>query len=287
VTITRPRARFLTRLCLPFVLACLSAFSLAAQGRSPARPAGTHAPARPLEVLFVGNSFTFFNNLGDVVAGIAASLPEGPAIHPTLIVDGGMTLQWHIATGKISDALRRQPWDYVVLQEQSVLGGGSENGEAHLSPPTIFHQSVRKLVPEIRAAGATPILLMTWARRDHADEQEKLTDAYLSIAAEMDVQVARAGMAWQEAGRRWPDLDLHVADGSHPNPAGSYLTACVLYETLTGRSARGATALVNGHPYSRRDKAVDTTQTVPLVSITDDLAARLQDTAASVSSPHH
>jgi len=268
-------------------LACGVVLALGAQA-TPERTAArsTSASARTLEVLFVGNSFTFFNNLGDIVSGIATSLPEGPAIHPTLIVDGGMTLQWHIATGKVTEALRRQHWDYVVLQEQSALGGGSVDGESQLSPPTIFHESVRKLVPEIRAAGATPILLMTWARRAHPAEQEKLTDAYLSIAGELDVPVARAGLAWQEARRRWPDIDLHVADGSHPNPAGSYLTACVLYEALTGRDAHGAAAVVNGHPYVRREKAVDVTQTVPLASLSDELARQLQDVASTASANH-
>ena len=31
-------------------------------------------------------------------------------------------------------------------------------------------------------------------------------------------------------------VGLHPADGVHPSLAGSYLTACVIYATLTGRS---------------------------------------------------
>jgi hypothetical protein len=236
-----------------------------------------------LEVLFIGNSFTYFNNLGDVLAGIAASLPSGPAIHPTLLVGGGMTLQWHYATGKPAAALKSQHWDYVVLQEQSALGGGSEGGESRLSPPSIFHQSVRKLVPDIRAVKATPLLLMTWARREHAEEQALLTDAYLSIARELNVQVAPSGLAWQEARTRWPELSLHVEDGSHPNPAGTYLTACVLYAAITGRDPHGAAATIAGHPYSRREGLVDLTQTVPLVALSDELSRQLQDVAWSVA----
>jgi hypothetical protein len=237
---------------------------------------------RPLDVLIIGNSYTYFNNLGDVLAGIAASLPEGPDIRPTLMVGGGMTLQWHYATGQPTEALRRQRWDFVVLQEQSALGGGSEGGEAQLSPPTIFHTSVRRLVPEIRAAGATPLMLMTWARREHPDEQAALTAAYMTIARELNVRVAAAGLAWQEVRRRWPEVELHVADGSHPGPAGTYLTALVLYEAIAGRKADGAAAHIAGHPYSRRDGRVDRSQTVPLVSLSAELAARLQDAAASI-----
>ena len=238
---------------------------------------------RTLEVLIVGNSFTYFNNLGDVLAGVAASLPDGPAIRPTLLVGGGMTLQWHYATGKPTMLVRDRKWDFVVLQEQSALGGGSEGGEARLSPPTVFHQAVRKFIPEIRKSGATPLLLMTWARRTRPDEQAVLTDAYMSIGRELNVQVSPAGLAWQEVLRKWPDTELHVADGSHPNPAGTYLTALVLYTSLTGRDPHGAAATIEGHPYSRREGVVDLTQTVTLVSLSPELARRLQDAAYRTS----
>jgi hypothetical protein len=244
---------------------------------------------RTLEVLFIGNSFTFVNNLGDMLAGIAESLP-GPRIHPTLIVGGGMTLQWHYAAGDALKAIDRQRWDTVILQEQSVFGAASTSlatddesatgrVETTLSPPTIFHESVRKFVPRIRAARATPLLLMTWARKRRPEEQMALADAYESIGRELKVRVSPAGLAWQEARRRWPDLELHLADGSHPNGAGTYLTACVLYVTLTGKNPRGAAATISGHPYLGREGTVDLEHVVPLASLTPELAGQLQQVA--------
>jgi hypothetical protein len=212
------------------------------------------AQNRPLSVLFIGNSYTYYNDLPAMLANLAASLP-GPRIAPTMIATGGMTLQWHFAAGKATAAIESGSWDYVVLQEQSALGGGSENGRSRLAPPAIFHESVRKFVPRIRAAGAVPLLLMTWARRDRPDEQLPLANAYRTIADELNVKVAPVGLAWAEARRQWPDEALHVADGSHPNPTGSYLTACVLYISLTGRDPRGA---------------------APAAGISAELAARLQ-----------
>ena len=264
-----------------WLLTLVAAFVCSTWGVQTQTPAA--AASRALDVLIVGNSYTYFNNLGDVLAGVAASLPGGPAIRPTLLVGGGMTLQWHYATGKPTALLHDRKWDFVVMQEQSALGGGSEGGEARLSPPTVFYQSVRKFVPEVRSAGAMPLLLMTWARVAHPDEQSVLTNAYTAIGQEMNVRVAPAGLAWQEVLRRWPETVLHVADGSHPNPAGTYLTALVLYAELTGRDPHGAAAAIDGHPYSRREGIVDLTQTVTLVSLSQDLAARLQDVAAAVT----
>ncbi|MEQ1760835.1 MAG: SGNH/GDSL hydrolase family protein [Vicinamibacterales bacterium] len=246
-------------------------------------PTSAQAPKAPLQVLFVGNSFTFFNNLPEVVAGIATSLPRGPSIEPTMFATGGMTLQWYWAAGKAAAEIDRQKWDFVVLQEQSALGAGTEVGNGALSPPGLFHESVRKFVPRIRAGGSTPLLLMTWARLSRPDDQALLTSAYESIGQELGVTVSPAGLAWQEARRLWPTLSLHVADGSHPNPTGTYLTACVLYATITGRDPRGAAAKIDGHPYSRARQGIDQDQTTTLVSLEPALAKRLQSLAWDVA----
>lgn len=205
-------------------------------------PVAGQSPA--LRVLFIGNSYTYYNDLPGMVASIARSLPW-QQVEPTMIATGGMTLQWHYAARKAAAAIDAGGWDFVILQEQSNLGGGSENGQSRMSPPTIFHESVRKFVPHIRAAGARPLLFMTWARRSRPAEQAFLTEAYRTIASQLGVPVAPVGLAWQAAQRLWPELDLFVADGSHPSPLGSYLTACVLYGSLTGRDPRGA-APTNG-----------------------------------------
>jgi hypothetical protein len=54
--------------------------------------------------LFIGNSYTYENNLGDILSGIAAADPEGPIIVPVLATTGGATLKWHLENGS---ALKR------------------------------------------------------------------------------------------------------------------------------------------------------------------------------------
>jgi hypothetical protein len=49
------------------------------------------------------------------------------------------------------------------------------------------------------------------------------------LAAELGAPVAPAALAWDEALRRRPALNLLGPDGAHPNLAGSYLIACVFY----------------------------------------------------------
>lgn len=48
--------------------------------------------------------------------------------------------------------------------------------------------------------------------------------------------MAPIGPAWDLALTRHPSLVLHDSDGNHSAPAGAFLTALVLYATITGLS---------------------------------------------------
>jgi hypothetical protein len=268
---------------------CIVLSLLAVASQAPL--AAQQQPGRPnLRVLFIGNSYTFSNNLGDVVGGVAASLKDGPTITPTIVARGGSHLEWHLTNGPAMSLLQKGGWDYVVLQEFSTLSG--EKDQPFIGDPEPFYASVRKWVPKIRAAGAKPVLLMTWTRRGAKEsEATKLFGAYEFMGHELDVMVAPAGPAWAEAHRRLRTLDLHIYDASHPTEAGSYLTAMVIYSTITGRNPNGAAATIFGHPVDTGGGGAgfgggaipvavpDMTLTVPLVEVSPATAAELQRVA--------
>ena len=189
-----------------------------------------------------------------------------------------MTLDWHLQYGPAMPFLGADAWNDVVLQEQSLLGGG-EDGRAVLADPRAFHTAVREFVKRIRARHATPVLLMTWPRRDVPTDGPGLERAYLTIGRELGVTVAPVGSAWMEAERRWPWLDLYGGDGAHPNAEGSYLAACVTYATLTGHNPAGAPAAIAGHFVDRRSGAVDLGETILLVDLDPKTAGALQEVA--------
>lgn len=244
-------------------------------------------------VLFIGNSYTYFNNLGDLLAGIAAADPGGPTIVPELVTRGGATLRWHLDHGPARDVLQSRRWDVVVLQEQSLLGGTVVDGKVVLGAPAEFFAAVREWVRRIKAVGATPVLYMTWARREDqvadADQmQSQLAETYFGIGRDVQAKVAPVGLAWREARRRLRTLDLHIWDGSHPTAAGSYLAASVLYATLTDRSPVGAPALITGRPMvdGAEMTVVDPGQTVPLAELGAATAAELQKVAWDIVRAH-
>ena len=249
-----------------------------------AQNSGARAP-RTLNVLFVGDSYTYVNNLGDMLAGIAAGIRGGPAIAPTLAARGGVPLGWHLANGPALMLIAERQWDHVVLQEHSLLGGYIIDGEPRMMPPRLFHESARQLVQRVRDRKAAPIFLMTWPRRGReAIEEPILTNAYLDIGRELNVPVAAVGTAFKEVASRQLGVDLLARDGGHPSPAGTYLAACLLYASMTGRSPVGAPAIIQGHPYSRNGDNVDSTRQVTLAELTPAIAAQLQQLAWELAS---
>lgn len=272
----RPRMRTgvapAVAMCVAMCVAMWSPASVLAQ---PAAPRATTT-----DVLFIGNSYTYFNNLGDIVAAIAESDPQGPRIVPGFQLRGGATLRSHIET-KRADAIEAQAWHVVVLQEQSLLGGSISGGRIVLGNNNQFEIAVRELAARVRATGASPVLYMTWARRDAPEIITGLARAYRDIGAELKIPVAPVGLAFAEAHRRLYTLDLITYDGSHPTAAGSYLAAAVIYATITGRDPRMAPATIYGRPIS--DEGVpDTRLRVPLVDLPPATARALLQVAWDV-----
>ena len=240
-----------------------------------------------LKVLFIGNSYTFYNNLGAIVAGISRSKKDGPVIEATIVTANGKDLAWHLANGPAVPTLEKGGWNFVNLQDLSLLPGGSMvEGKPVVGDPAKpggFYDSAREWVKRIRAKGATPLLEMTWARRDNPGTmQQDLANAYNTLGNELGVKVAPAGLAWDEAKWRLRTVVYYYQDGSHPSEAGSYLTAAVIYATITGHDPRGAANVIMGHPV-RTDSVgagvVDMEKMVPLVDLPPATAAELQKIA--------
>ena len=193
-----------------------------------------------LRVLFVGNSFTFENSLPALVHDLAAGDPGATPIFSVEYAAPGWSLRQADQDGGLAKLLRDVKWDVVVLQEKSWLLSFPEQQWRHSTYPF-----ARDLRDKIAAAGARTDLFMTWgyALGDRWNEphdtyvamQARLSSGYSKLGLELGARVVPAGLAWAEALRREPALDLWADDGEHPSRLGSYLAACVFYGALSGR----------------------------------------------------
>lgn len=205
---------FILCLAFLFLVACTS-------------PISTH-------VLFIGNSFTYFN--GGMDRQLKGLAPDSSS---TVIAVGGYTLRDHLNAGEAIRTIHLGGWAYVVLQEQS---------QVPVLDSKNFFNAVRDFDVAVRASGAHTVLLMTWERPDSVDvgvTTANLAAAYDKVSSELSIPVAPAGLAFARSLQARPDLILYSQDG-HPTLYGTFLAACVLYGTIFGKTPVG-------NPYSDRD----------------------------------
>ena len=178
-----------------------------------------------MRILMLGNSFTFTNNLPRLLA----ELTGAEVVQHTR---GGARLSEQLNPGtklgaRTQAALRREHWDYVVLQEMS---------HGPITSPNRFFSSVGQLCHQIRENGAVPILYATWAYRkggekltakgwDYDEMAQKLYDTYHKAAEENQALIADVGQRFYELS---DTQELYAADGIHPNELGSRIAAEVL-----------------------------------------------------------
>jgi hypothetical protein len=191
-------------------------------------------------VLFIGNSYTYTNDLPGMFAGLARAGKH--RVLTQMEAPGGWGLADHVKSSQTLKTLNSPKWDYVVLQEQSVVPAFAQLRSADMYP------AARLLVAQIRQVKAAPIFFLTWAHRGGVPEydlvgygpmQDQIDTGYQKIAQELNVPIAPAGYAWWIAMNQNPQLDLWQADGSHPNPEGTYLAACVFYAVIFRESPEG------------------------------------------------
>jgi hypothetical protein len=203
-----------------------------------ARAADAPSTARPLRVLFIGNSQTSTNDLPAFVAAIARASKQAKIEYRT-IAPSAVTLEGNWNTGSARDSLLGGHWDAVVMQQgPSVL----PDGRARLC----FY--AKAFADEAREWGVRPYLLMVWPRRGSG--LPDVADSYAAAAAGADAGLLPGGAAWGAALRRAPDLPLYRWDGIHPNRVGTYLAALVVYAGLRGIAPVAPNSIVvSGNPF--------------------------------------
>ena len=201
--------------------------------------------AGSLRVLFIGNSYTYVNDLPGMLATIARTAGTGPSITTDEVVQGGAALETHWDNGDAQKKIATHAFSHVVLQGQSIeplpLPG----------PASTFQTYAKDFGDLIVASGARPVYFATWARAAGdtiysplpygdftcpAQMQDELTSAYASAAAQEPRSVlVCVGEAFKRAIAEAPSIVLQQSDLSHPSVAGTYLAASTFYVALTGR----------------------------------------------------
>jgi len=205
--------------------------------------------AQTKTALFLGNSYSYSNGgIPSMLAEIASSLED------TLIFDenlmGGARLEDHTQNTNSLSKISAQPWDYVVLQEQSQMPSFPQS-----QVESMVYPFAEILCDSIYANDSCtmPMFFMTWGRENgdasnceswppvctYEGMQLELRKSYLKMTEDNGGYAAPVGMVWKAIREDFPDIDLYSSDGSHPSLAGTFLASNVFYTAMFHSSPVG------------------------------------------------
>ena len=200
---------------------------------------------KEFRVLFIGNSFTYYNDLDQMTENLGKSL--GLNITCDKVATGSYHLYQYADENnsygqQVTEKLSNNQYSHVIIQEHSTSPVGDYN--SFLSGATSLKAKIKQYQPnaEIR-------LYETWGFTSMATNykktiiecEEMLCEAYQKCGKELKLGVHYVGRAFSKAYTEQPSINLYYTDDKHPSFAGTYLSGLVHLASITGVDIREVT----------------------------------------------
>lgn len=188
-------------------------------------------------ILFIGNSYTYGNDLPLLVKNLAEA--NGHSVFVDSHSVGGATFANHASNSTVMTKIKSKNWDYVIIQGQSQEPAFPDQQVNNSSIP-----GAKRLTDSVYANNfCTEVMFfMTWGRKNGDPQwgpistfegmQQRLYDGYMRIADSCQASVAPVGQVWRSIRNSMPEVELYQSDESHPTLAGSYLAAMTIYSSV-------------------------------------------------------
>lgn len=200
------------------------------------------------KVLWIGNSYTYVNDLPNLFRLLALS--GGDSIIVDSSAPGGYTFADHTTNTTTLQKLAMNNNDFIVLQAQSQEPSFPP---FQVNTETFPYAAQLDSLAHLGSPCSQTVFYMTWGRK-YGDAQNcpnypplctfqgmnnRLRSSYKQMADDNEAIVSPAGVAWRTSWETDSTINLWSSDNSHPSLAGSYLTACVFYSTILRKSPVG------------------------------------------------
>jgi hypothetical protein len=213
------------------------------------KPKRIDVSAVPVNILWVGNSFFYYNNsLHNHVLNLVRAADPASAPRATSVTISGSGIDWHdMASYFRPDGIGRYSFigdNEIVFnkpgrQFDAVIIADCSQCPIHPRLKSAFHEYAKKQSEIVIANGAHPILFMTWAYKDKPDMTAQLAEEYTIAGNDSNALVIPAGLAFAKAIAKRPELELYQSDKRHPTLLGTYLAACTSYAAIYQKSPVG------------------------------------------------
>jgi len=199
----------------------------------------------PLNILFVGNSITYYNNLPQTFKAISEE--QGYHINLDQHTPGGTGFINHVGNATLYSKLDNTVWDYVILQP------GSNESPAFSQPlaDTIDRAKIlRDKIYENSPCASIYFYEISYGIVDdsaaslqqYLDRQLLIKNNLIQMSNETNIPLAPIGETFQTSIQQNQAHFLWGGYGDiHPNTKGSFMGACTFYNALFQKPIINAT----------------------------------------------
>jgi len=179
-----------------------------------------------LRVMFIGNSYTYYNNLIQMVSLISDSVSTKLLCKKSTIGAAKLREHWNEERDLKSKSLvEKGQFDIVIIQDHSLSA---------LEQPDSLIYFGNKFCSLVKSKGAKPYFYNTWARKNTPETQGIINKYYNDVSTNCGAVNINVGSCWQEVIKHYPKIELYHQDGSHPSSLGTFLTALAIVKKITG-----------------------------------------------------
>jgi hypothetical protein len=184
----------------------------------------------PMNILFIGNSYTHYNNMPSLFEKLASS--KKYKVNVEMSAKSNHTFKMHSNRADLYEAIKKRKWDYVVVQ-----GFSRELMYERERIDTASLPYFRQIMDSIYSNNpcTNVILYMTWGYEHGYDKEgfswsynemtERVKSGYRYLSELYQLPIVPVGDVWRKFREFHPTTSLYQEDNQHPNLYGSYLVA--------------------------------------------------------------
>lgn len=198
----------------------------------------------PMKILFIGNSYTHYNNMPELFEKLAKS--KKIKIDVEMNARSNHTFKMHCQRPEMFETIRSQKWDYVVLQgfsrelmyEKEIIDTASLPYFKQILDSVYSNHSCTNV-----------LLYMTWGYKNgfingtdtlnYDDMSNRVKNGYEYLSDLFNLSIVPIGQVWKSFRKNSPEIEIYQEDGQHPNLLGSYLIASGFYSSIFKSSPIG------------------------------------------------
>lgn len=177
--------------------------------------------SQKVNVLFVGNSLTYSNNLPEIVKQVA--ICDSVELNYKMLALPNYAVEDHLRDGHVVSEIKSGKYDFVIVQQ-----GPSSQQEGRMM---LLNDGLK--LAKLCAENKTRLAFFTvWPAKERFGDFPRVLETYQLAADSTKSILCPAGNAWLKVWDANPEIMLYSVDNFHPSYRGSLLAAIVIYGSI-------------------------------------------------------